>query len=29
MKVPVKLVNTDSVHGFIDFAREDTILPAV
>ena len=29
MKVPVKLVNTDSVHGFIDFAREDTVLPAV
>ena len=28
MKIPVKLVNTDSVHGFIDFEHEEGIEPA-
>jgi hypothetical protein len=28
MKVPVKLVNTDSVHGFIDFEYSEGVEPA-
>ena len=28
MKIPVKLINTDSVHGFIDFEHEEGIEPA-
>ena len=28
MKIPVKLISTDSVHGFIDFEHEEGIEPA-
>jgi len=28
MKVPVKLINTDSVHGFIDFEYSLAVTPA-